>query len=234
MNLLNRFFLFFVVGLLVVLAGLWIAGGKEEKYTAVIEIDASVSQVFPYLIEPNKLTQWVTGLTQVDKPLPPPDNPSLAPALIRTVTNGKGSATVFQDTVIRYTQDEMLSIRSSAGGLTYTLVYQLEPTEPGKARLTHTVLVSFSGLERFTAPILGNNLQEQVVADVRRLKELVEQNEKFEPTTANPVFRDPQQDANKETGEQQNSSAEQEEPEYRVPGFGFNSNHPSVNSLLTI
>lgn len=224
MNLLNRFFLFFVIGLLVALAGLWIAGGKEEKFTAVVEIDASPGQVFPYLVQPDLMKNWIAGLTQVDQPQPPAGTLALAPELLRTIDDGNGKETTFRDTVIRYTPEEMLSIRSTSGGTANTLVYQLERGDQGRTRLTHTLLISYSGLERFLAPIQNKDFQEQVAADVRRLKQLVEANETFQPTSETSAPQAESGDENQEgdpSSGNATSSDSDLEAEYRVPGFGF-------------
>lgn len=179
MPFLNRFFLFFVIGLFVLCAGLWIAGGKEEKYTTSIEIDASPSQIFPYLIEPELMKQWITGLEQIDKLTPPPENPAMAPELTRLVVDEKGNEIYFKDTVIRYTPDSIVSIRSSRGGVVYTTVHQLERAERGRTRFNNFVIASYNGLGRLLAPIQSNDLEDQIVAETRRLKELVESNEEY-------------------------------------------------------
>lgn len=225
MLIFNRFFLFFVIGLIVLSAGLWISGGKEERFSAAIEMDAAPSQVFPYLTEPQLLTQWVTGLEQIDRLTPPPEPPSMPPEIVRLVVDEKGNKNYYSDYVIRYSQDSMISLRSSKGGVVYTLVYQLKPGERGRTRFESFVIVSFSGLARLMAPFQGTNLEDQMIAEARRLKELVEKNEEFieleEDLTAQPDENDlVPEESFFEFDKVDQETQRNEEPEYRVPGFG--------------
>lgn len=181
MIFLNRFTLFFVIGLLVVLAGLWISGGKEEKYSTSLEITASPEQVFPYLTEPDRLISWVEGLEQIDKPLPPQEGQLIPPNLLRTMIDKKGQKVFFDDVVIRYIPSEMLSIRSTNAAQTFTTVYQLERTVVGKTQFSSHVMLNFLGFERFLAPLKKTDIQSQVIANTRRLKTLIEANEEFIP-----------------------------------------------------
>lgn len=176
MSPLSRLLLFLSIALVVFVAGLWISGGKREDYSAKIEIARRPSQIFPYLVEPEKLKNWMTGLEQIDQPMPPLDDYTDPPQLLRTVVNPNGKRIEYNDLVIRYSQDQILTIQSSASGKVQTTILQLEPSNSA-TQFSYQVKISHSKLARLMAPLQSSNLQERVNGDVRRLKELVEKNE---------------------------------------------------------
>jgi carbon monoxide dehydrogenase subunit G len=177
MSPISRILLFVVIALIVTVAGLWISGGKKEEYSAKITINAKPSQVFPYLIDPEKLKSWMIGLEQVDKPIPPADDYSSPPELLRTLVDPDGKRTQYRDVVIRYTQDDILTIRSSAAGTVLTSIFQLEPVNSQTTELDYKIKVSHGSLARLMAPLRSSKLQERLNSDIQKLKELIEKNE---------------------------------------------------------
>lgn len=54
------------IGVVVLLAPvvMWVKGGTARFYAAEVEVRAPADQVFPYLTEPEKMKQWVSGLVE--------------------------------------------------------------------------------------------------------------------------------------------------------------------------
>jgi len=191
MSPLSRLLLFLSIAFAVSVAGLWISGGKREEYSARIDIDRKPDQIWQYLVEPEKLKNWMTGLEQIDRPLEPPGAYKEPPELLRTVVNPNGKRVQYNDFVIRYKEDEVLTVQSSASGTVQTTILQLEPFDSG-TQFSYSVKVSHNNLARLMAPLQSSKLQERVSADVRKLKELVEQSEPKLPDEVVPA--DPPKD----------------------------------------
>lgn len=193
----SRFFLFLFVAALIALAGLWILGNKKSDYSTSVVIDAHPSQVFPYLTQPDRLKQWLTGLEQVDEILPPPaaDEYTSPPKMIRT-WNLNGTRTSFNDLVIRYNLDEMVSVQSSNANQVVTSIYELDLKDANKTLLTYQVKSTNVGLGRLLAVFRSTDIESTIARDARKLKELVEKNE---PPSTGPA---------------------DDEASFQVPGFG--------------
>lgn len=187
MSPLSRLLMFLSIALVVAVAGLWISGGKKEEYSAKITIGRRPSQIFPYLVEPAKLKGWMTGLEQIDQPMPPDSNYTTPPDLLRTVVSPNGKRVQFKDLVIRYTPDEILTIQSSASGTVQTTILQLEPVDARSTRFSYHVKVSNNSLARLMAPLQVSKLQERVSADVQKLKALVEKEQPQLPDLGPPA-----------------------------------------------
>jgi hypothetical protein len=207
MSPLSRILLFMSIAVVVVVAGLWISGGKKEEYSAKIEISAKPSQIFPYFIEPEKIKGWMSGLEEIDVPVPPKEDYASPPELIRTVVDPDGKRIRYNDLVIRYSQNEILTVQSSATGTTQTSILQLEPIDSKTTKFSYFVKVTHNGVSRLIAPLQTSKLQDRVNADVQKLKGLVEKNEPELPdepeTTQQP--------------EQSGSDAEKKAPSNSVP-----------------
>ena len=175
MSRLTRFLLFLVVATLVAVTGLWILGGKKTEFSTRVSIAAHPSQIFPYLTQPEKLKQWLTGLEQVDEILPIPKGEySAVPDTHRTVVDSTGRKTQFQDNVIRFTPDELISVQSSCSTVVLTSIFQLELKASQQTLTTYQVKSMPIGIGRLLAPLKTSDVQKQIVDDARRLKELVE------------------------------------------------------------
>jgi carbon monoxide dehydrogenase subunit G len=177
MSPLSKFLLFSAIALIVIVAGLWISGGKKDEYSAKIEINAQPSQIFPYFIDPEKAKAWMSGLEQIDEPLPLTEGYNNPPELMRTVVDTKGNRVSYNDTVIRFTLNEILTVQSNASGTVHTTIFQLEPLNQERTQFSYFVKTSYNGLARLMAPLHTSKLQDRINTDVRRLKELVEKNE---------------------------------------------------------
>ncbi len=181
MSPIARILLFAGLGLAVVLAGLWISGGKKENYSASISIQAHPKQVFRYLTDPEKLKTWMVGLESVDEPIPPKTGEGtefdVPPDLVRTFVTPSGKHVRFNDKVIRYTEDQFLTVQSSNASTTRTAIFQLEPIGRTGTQVSYEIRVAHSGLGRLMSPLQSSSLQDQINTEIRNLKEQVEKNE---------------------------------------------------------
>src|SRR5258708_3799494 len=70
----KRVVLVFLAIVLLLAAGLWAAGLRSgaAKNEIVLEINKRPADVFPWLLEPQKLKQWITGMTEMTQLTPGP------------------------------------------------------------------------------------------------------------------------------------------------------------------
>ncbi len=159
---------------LVIASGLWLAGGKKREHSAAIQIEASPQDVFAYLTEPEKHKSWLTGLAHVAPLESGTDENGVSKRTTtdRIVSVG-GKESRFEDEVIRFEPNEMLTVRSSNSSQVVTSIYQLEPQD-SQTYFTYRVITFNRGIARILAPLLIDKTQNQVDGDIRKLKQLVE------------------------------------------------------------
>ena len=158
-------------------AALWILGGKQAEYSTALSIDAPPEVIFPYLTQPEQLKSWTTGLSEVEELLPSPKadgNPNgPVQKTMRIISMPDGSQARFDDRVIRYEENESISVQSTNAQQILVYVYQLEPRD-GQTFLSYRLKSSSCGAGRFLAPLSSNNFQDRIDGDIRKLKNLVE------------------------------------------------------------
>jgi hypothetical protein len=176
MTNLSKFSLMIVTIAVVAGAGLWMLGGKQVEYSTALQIDASPEVVFTYLTDPDRHKDWAAGLSEVGafKPNTPANGNPVRMTTPRVVTVD-GQSKYFEDEVLRYEPEKVLSVKSSNPTLILTSIFLLEPRE-SQTHLSYRVKRANSGLGRFIAPLRKDLIQTQIDADIRRLKELIETN----------------------------------------------------------
>lgn len=154
--------------------GLWLVGGKNLEHSASIEIDGSPQEVFGFLTEPEKLKSWITGLAHVETLQSNTDeNGETRRINTDRVISVNGNETRYEDEVIRFQPGETLSVRSSNNDQVITSIFLLEPRE-SQTYFTYRVIKLNRGIKRMLAPFGNDNTQNQIVGDIRKLKQLVE------------------------------------------------------------
>jgi hypothetical protein len=154
---------------------IWIIGGQTIKHSTTMLIDASPTAVFPYLVEGEKVQQWSEGVVDVGNFMDPQSESSPS-STARTLT-ADGKLVTFEDRVIRYKADETISIQSSNSFLVQTSIFML--TSTGDASMPQTQLeyrtkTNHVGLGRIFEPFSKDNVEERMIGDAKRLKDLVE------------------------------------------------------------
>jgi uncharacterized membrane protein len=183
MSLSARILLFLLIVVLIGGSSLWLIGGKKIEHSTSLVIDAQPQQVFPYLIESDRLIQWVSGLESVeDLEMAETGDPAIITE--RIMDDGSGKQVQFDDEVIRHEPDELLSVQSSNSSKIITAIYQLESTEEEKTQLNYRIKISHTSLGRFLAPFQKPNIQQRMEDDLRRLKDLVVNSPSAQTNTA--------------------------------------------------
>lgn len=162
-----------VVVLLTTAAALWIIGSQRARYSTSLMIEAAPARVFSHLTDAELMKQWVDGLVDVQ---PINDLPNQVGAKTRIVMKSAGKTIELDDEVIRYEENELLSVKANNRTMTLVSIYRLKPTEEGNTYLTMVVKKSHQGIGKFMAPFMSSSLQEKITSDAQRLKSLVESN----------------------------------------------------------
>jgi uncharacterized protein YndB with AHSA1/START domain len=176
MYFLQRLLSTLLVLLLIAAAALWIMGGKKKENQTSLEFDASPAQIWPYLTQPDGISQWFSGMVSIDPITAPPADSGAAPPppIRRVLQTADGAQKTYQDRVLRFEPEQILSLKSRSAGETLTWVYQLDAMVDDRTTVTLRVVQSASGIDRFLAPLNEGDWMEQIENDIRKLKQVVE------------------------------------------------------------
>lgn len=152
-------------------AAIWIYGGKKQHYETSLTINATPSQVFPYLTDVERMKQWVDGLMEVE---PINELVQVEGAKNRVTVNANGKMVEFEDEVLRYQQDKLLSVRWKNSVVVTTSIYKLEPKSELQTDFRFTVKTTNLGIGRFLAPFAADDTQSRIEKDAQALKKLIE------------------------------------------------------------
>ena len=174
MSIRSKLVLWILIITVVVGTGLWLAGGKKREHSAAIEIEASPQVIFAFLTEPDKHKSWITGLDHVETLESNTDENGVHKRITTTrVMNINGKESRFDDEVIRFRPNEMLTVQSSNIDEVVTSIYQLEPRD-SQTYFTYRIVKLNRGIKRLLAPLESDKTQAQINEDILKLKQLVE------------------------------------------------------------
>ncbi|MEP6534676.1 MAG: SRPBCC family protein [Bryobacteraceae bacterium] len=169
----KRIVLAFAAVVLLFAAILWFAGmragaGRNE---IVVEIDRPPSDVFPWLLEPSKLKQWITGMREMTQ---------LTPGAVGVGTKSRdvivmgSEATVMTVEITKLEPNRLLAAHIDAGSFTDEIRYDLYP-EGDKTRLAYSSLTTYKHwFARLLEPLITPAAQRKLVEDTRTLKAIVQ------------------------------------------------------------
>ncbi|RKY16205.1 MAG: hypothetical protein DRQ55_18475 [Planctomycetota bacterium] len=176
LRLLRTWFLGLAVLLALIAAGLWIAGQRENagRHAGSIGIAAPAAQIFPRLLQPERLRQWQEGLESVT-PLDDLGQQPGARTRLRVVLDGR--ATEFDLTLRELSPPQRVVFDSHAEGdvaFDYVMVYELTESD-GQTQLSVVCDGEFHGaLMRLLEPLIAVASNGKLASDLEQLKQLVE------------------------------------------------------------
>lgn len=146
------------------------SAGRND-YTIVI--DRPPSEVFPWLVEPYRLTRWIDGL---ESSTPLAGDSAVRGGKSREVILVSGKRYTFITEISEIKRDTLLVVQivSDPAGFTINSTYELSPAGGG-TRLHYSGLADYGGVfGKVMEPLVTPQSQKKVEADMRRLKELAE------------------------------------------------------------
>lgn len=169
----KRVVLVFMAIVLLLAAGLWAAGMRSGagKNEIVLEINKPPSDVFPWLLEPEKLKQWITGMTEMTQ---------LTPGAVAVGTKSRdvvvmgSEATVMNVEITALEPNRLLAARIDADLFSEDIRYELSG-QNGKTRLAYSAVASYKHwFAKLLEPVITPAAQHKLVEDAAKLKALVQ------------------------------------------------------------
>jgi len=170
MSNITKLLMLLAIGLLLSAASVWFIGGKKQTYYNVRTVKARPYQVFSYLVDPELKKKWRNNLMEQRMV----SDEMAEGAELRTVIESGDQTIEFEDRVIRYTKNEIVSIRSRGGETTSTSFVRLKPKGDDSTEIDFRRIVRLGGSKRFMSVFTENLNQQELDDDLERLIKLVE------------------------------------------------------------
>jgi carbon monoxide dehydrogenase subunit G len=141
------------------------------SFSHSIEVPKPPAEVFPWLLEQDKVPQWTGDLSSYEQlgPLGPGSK-------VRQVLNFSGSHVTLDVDVTRYEAPSMAETRFSTNGVDVTNTYTVEPNGGGGSRVTQAVDASATSFTaRMVIPVVQGRLEKKLSDDLERLRGLLAQ-----------------------------------------------------------
>ncbi|MCH2181446.1 MAG: SRPBCC family protein [Mariniblastus sp.] len=166
-----KFLLFLAIAVVIAVGCLWFLGGKKQEYSTVVSINASPDQVYPYLIEPDRLKKWKSELLDIQ---PLSEGPVELGSKSVSTLQVNGKTRVCNDEVIRFQENRVFTVRSRGPNTILSSIFKLE-NESGKTGLSYQIKLTTRGFDRLFVPFQDSDrTQKGMVRDALALKKIVE------------------------------------------------------------
>lgn len=139
-------------------------------YSSEVTIARPPGQVFPWLVEPAKQARWS------DVPMQPLTEGPMRQGSRMRLSFGRGPLHASLDLEITSLEpDVRLAFTTvSDGGIQWEGAYDLSPADGGGTRVLQQGMLRFRGLWRVLEPMMGAEIKRGEIAELERLKEIVE------------------------------------------------------------
>jgi carbon monoxide dehydrogenase subunit G len=134
------------------------------RSTATIEIERTPEDVFPWLLEPEKRLQWVSGLRSSEP---------IGEESYREVVEEHGQRLEATSRIVRRDPPRELEVEMTGRGFTARAVSRLEERD-GSTSVTSSLDLQLGGLARFAGGIASRQVQRSLETSLQRLKQLLE------------------------------------------------------------
>lgn len=171
MSNIAKLLMLFCIGVIVAAVCLWLIGGKKQAFDALVSIDAPPNVVFKYLTDCEQRKRWQVGLYECRTTS---DTENTVGSRGITVLEIEGEQVEFQEEILRYQENEFLSVRAIGANEISTAIFRLEPLQ-GSTNFTYKVKAEPTGFSRLMAPFAEPATQERIDDEVLKLKRLVEE-----------------------------------------------------------
>jgi uncharacterized protein YndB with AHSA1/START domain len=140
------------------------------RITTAVDIAASPREVFPWLIEPDRLARWIGGFVSSEAMT---DGPPRAGSRSRDVLEDKGRRLVIETEITEFVADRRLGVHIRWDTGESDDRYDLEPVGSG-SRLTYVSDVRLKGPMRLLSRAISPQLRARAERDLASLRDLVE------------------------------------------------------------
>ena len=172
MSNLTKLLMLLAIGLVLAAGSIYLIGGKRQDYKSSATIKAPVGQIFPYVVDPQLKQQWMKGLN--DQEITQGDSVAEG-SLLKSTRTSNGISESFDDEVIRFSENEIISVKSKNKRLTSTTMLKFKELGDG-TKVTFTRVIKFHGIDRFKTVFAQSDFQSELERDLGELVKLVESN----------------------------------------------------------
>ena len=138
------------------------------SFSHSVEIDRSPAEVFPWLLEEEKVPRWTGNLESYERL--DGGGPLARGSRVRQVLEVSGRRIDVELEITRYDPPSGAETRFSTNGIEVVNAYSLAPTGAG-TRLTQSVDAKPSGFAaRMLVPVIQPRLEEKLTQDLERLR----------------------------------------------------------------
>jgi carbon monoxide dehydrogenase subunit G len=138
------------------------------SFLHTIDVPKPPAEVFPYLLEADKVPQWTSDLSSYE-----PAGPLAAGTEIRQVISIGGNHITLNMTLDRYEPPVGAVVSFSTNGVDVANTYVIEAIESG-SRVTQGLDAKASSFTaRMLIPVVQGRLEKKVTDDLERLRELL-------------------------------------------------------------
>jgi carbon monoxide dehydrogenase subunit G len=138
------------------------------SFSHSIELAQPPEDVFPWLLDEDKVPRWTSGLSRYEQ-----ESPLRAGAHLKQVLALGGSDLVLDLELTRYEPPRTAECRTSVSGIDLVIAYALAANGAG-TRLTQTLDGKASKLSaRMLIPVVQGRLEKKVTGDLERLREVL-------------------------------------------------------------
>jgi len=153
-----------------VLAGLYVLGSRTAHYRAHVDIAAVPERVYAHLVEPDSIRQWVDGVVSLKLI----GEARGVGTLAHMVVEDEGRQYSMTNEVLALDTNRIFSVRIVSEVFVATNTFQLEVIS-NATRVHQTMHTDYIGIPmRVFAPIFKTLAEQQMEADLQRLKVLAE------------------------------------------------------------
>ncbi len=170
MSNLAKFIMLLSIGLVLAAASIWFIGGKKKEYDTSVEINARASQIFPYLVDSDLKKDWMQGFVEQELI---GESPIEEGSEVRTVQESDGDPIETIGLVIRYAENEIISIKYNSHQRLLTSIFKLKEINK-KTEVEYRLIVRANGLKRFTSVFSEDEYRKEIERDLNNLVKRVE------------------------------------------------------------
>ena len=162
--------------LLIIVSGMYIAGGGTYEYTQSTTINMPAKQVFENITDPTLQKGWMSGVKEIT---PLTEGETRVGSKSKIVIDQNGTTMELTDEVIELKKNRLLVVQLSGQPFTMTNRFELTPVQK-QTTLKQTLQCKFNGSARFAAPFMGEAIKAKMNEDLTRLRTVLEQKRETE------------------------------------------------------
>jgi uncharacterized protein YndB with AHSA1/START domain len=163
-----------VLAIVVLLA---IGGGRGEgRYLTTVEISQPANVVFRWVTEPQRIKSWVGWLVEIRSLTPGKEGVGARAVWVMEDRNNNNQRMEIAAVYTRYEPERLIEASLDVPqGFTGTVVYELEPLDASRTRLTYRANYQYHHwLAKLLEPVISRSARQKMDEDLLRLKQKAE------------------------------------------------------------